>query len=663
MSLRLGFDTGGTYTDAVLFDPVAGVVASAKALTTRHDLAIGLGGALAALKPRIDRPIGLVSLSTTLATNALVEGHGQPIGLILIGYPASVLDGPPLQGALAEDRVAMIGGGHDPLGDEQRPLDLAAAEAAIAMHAGAVAAFAVSGYFSVRNPAHEIAVRDLIRRRCDRPVSCGHELSAQLDAPRRALTALLNARLIPQLKQLIEAVQALLANSAIDAPLMVVKGDGSLIGASVAMECPVETILSGPAASVVGARHLAGVDDVFVADMGGTTTDIAVLRDGRPVLNRDGAIVGGFRTMVEAIEVPSFGLGGDSEVHLRNDGGLRLGPRRVVPLSLLATLHPDIVARLAGQLAGDAATADGQFLLRQRPLDLPAATLPEAQRRLWEALAGGPVPASALPGGYANDRALARLIDRGLVIRAAMTPSDAAHVVGRQADWCREAARLGGMLLARQLGVGLTAEAVAERIIEQVIRQSAEALLDTAFGRWRPGEAVIEPGRPLIDEAIAGPEGRTTDLFTMAIALAGPIVAIGAPAGTYYPAVADRLGTISVVPPFAEVCNAVGAVVGGIVRTAQALITTPEEGRYRVHLPSQVSDFVSLEAAAAFALVTLRRFAEAQARQAGAVDLQLKEERRDKIVKGAGGLAMFIESRVAVTALGRPRLAAEPIVA
>jgi hypothetical protein len=243
-----------------------------------------------------------------------------------------------------------------------------------------------------------------------------------------------------------------------------------------------------------------------------------------------------------------------------------------------------------------------------------------------------------------------------------MTPSDAAHVVGRQDDWCREAARLGGMLLARRLGAGLTAEAVAERIVEQVVRQSAEALLDTAFGRWRPGEAVIEPGRKLIDEALAGPQGRTTDLFTMAIALAGPIVAIGAPAGTYYPAVADRLGTISIVPPFAEVCNAVGAVVGGIVRTAQALITAPEEGRYRVHLPSQISDFASLEAAAAFALVTLRGFAEGQARQAGAVDLQLREERRDKIVKGAGGLELFIESRVAVTALGRPRLAAEPIV-
>ena len=95
MTLRLGFDTGGTYTDAVLFDPDEGVVASAKALTTKQDLSIGLGGALAGLGPLPDRAIGLVSLSTTLATNALVEGHGQPVGLILIGYPSRPLPSPP----------------------------------------------------------------------------------------------------------------------------------------------------------------------------------------------------------------------------------------------------------------------------------------------------------------------------------------------------------------------------------------------------------------------------------------------------------------------------------------------------------------------------------------------------------------------------------------
>jgi N-methylhydantoinase A/oxoprolinase/acetone carboxylase beta subunit len=265
-----------------------------------------------------------------------------------------------------------------------------------------------------------------------------------------------------------------------------------------------------------------------------------------------------------------------------------------------------------------------------------------------------------LPSGYASDRALARLIDRGLVVRAAITPSDAAHVVGRQSDWSHEAARLGAALLARRLGAGWTAAGVAERIIEQVVRQSAEALLDTAFDRWRPGEGLIEPARSLIDEAIAGPQGRTTDLFTMTIALADPIVAIGAPAAAYYPAVAERLGTISVIPPFAAVCNAIGAVVGGVVRTVRALITAPEEGRFRIHLPSQVSDFRSLEEAAAFAFVTLQGVAETQARQAGAVDVQLRQQRRDKIVRETNGLELFIESELEVTAFGRPRLATEP---
>src|SRR5581483_12311185 len=117
------------------------------------------------------------------------------------------------------DPVVFIGGGHRPSGDEQAPLDLEAARAAILAHAPKVAAFAVSGYFSVRNPAHEIVLRDLIRAETDRPVSCGHELTSKLDAPRRALTCALNARLIPQLQQLIRAIGELLQEQAIIAPL------------------------------------------------------------------------------------------------------------------------------------------------------------------------------------------------------------------------------------------------------------------------------------------------------------------------------------------------------------------------------------------------------------------------------------------------------------
>ena len=136
----------------------------------------------------------------------------------------------------------------------------------------------MAGYFAVRNPAHEQAVRDLIFELTGKPVSCGHDLAWRLDAPRRALTAVLNARLIPVIQQLIHAVHGLLAEKSITAPLMVVKGDGSLVAEDTALARPVETILSGPAASVVGAHHLAGEDDVFVVDMGGPTTDIALLR-------------------------------------------------------------------------------------------------------------------------------------------------------------------------------------------------------------------------------------------------------------------------------------------------------------------------------------------------------------------------------------------------
>ncbi len=313
--LFLGFDTGGTYTDAVIFDPGASqVLAAAKSLTTKHDLAIGLRKAMELVLPAANREISLVSLSTTLATNALVEGQGSPICLLLIGYDQGSLKRADLGRALGTDPVVFIAGGHNATGDEQTPLDREALEAAVREHGSKVASFAVSSFFSVRNPAHELAARELIREITGLPVTCGHELTSKLDAPRRALTTALNARLIPQLQHLIRAVEGLMREKGIAAPLMVVKGDGSLVSAEFALNRPVETILSGPAASVVGARHLSGEGDVLVSDMGGTTTDVALLRDGRPILDRNGATVGGWKTMVEAVAVHTFGLGGDSEI-------------------------------------------------------------------------------------------------------------------------------------------------------------------------------------------------------------------------------------------------------------------------------------------------------------------------------------------------------------
>ena len=133
MAKLLGIDTGGTYTDAVLYDEAAGVTASAKALTTKHDLVLGVAEAMAkvlAEKPA-GEPISLVSLSTTLATNAIVEGQGAPVCLLLIGYGRDALERAGLGAALGGDPVVFIEGGHTPTGEEQAPLDLAAVRAAV----------------------------------------------------------------------------------------------------------------------------------------------------------------------------------------------------------------------------------------------------------------------------------------------------------------------------------------------------------------------------------------------------------------------------------------------------------------------------------------------------------------------------------------------------
>jgi N-methylhydantoinase A/oxoprolinase/acetone carboxylase beta subunit len=565
---------------------------------------------------------------------------------------------------LGHDPVCFIAGGHAPTGDEQASLDLVALEAAINRHAANVAAFAVSGYFSVRNASHEIAARELIRRLTGLPVTCGHELTSRLDAPRRALTAALNARLIPQLQQLIRAVETLLAEKGIRAPLMVVKGDGSLVSADFAMTRPVETILSGPAASVVGGRHLAREDDVVVVDMGGTTTDIALLNGGMPVLDREGATVAGWKTMVEAVAVRTYGLGGDSEVH-RDGDGIVLGPRRLVPLSLLCHQHPGMLEILRQQCAADRLDPGaGRFVIRNRSLD-SAGGLAPAQARVWAALAGGPVPLPELSGGYAAARAIDRLVDRGLVAISGFTPSDAAHVLGVHDQWSGEAAKLGAEIWIRADAaaarpVDHDVSAFARRIIEATILQSGRAVAAAALATEGDGDlATGGPlGRQLVDCALAADSGEGR-LLRVALSLNRPLVAIGAPVATYYPEVARRLGTRLVIPPHADVCNAVGAVAGGVVQSVSALITAPSEGLFRVHLPDGNADFAEVERAADHALAQARGLAMERARAAGAEDVEIRHRRTDKVHRDAAGLQIFIESRVDVMAFGRPRVVAE----
>ena len=216
MTRVIGLDTGGTYTDAALVDTDAGrVVATGKALTTRDDLSIGVGGAIRRILDNYDgdaSDIGLISLSTTLATNAVVEGVGGRVCLVMIGFDEDALGRADLARALGQDDVFFISGGHAADGAEQAVLDEGAIRAAASKTGSDVSAYAVAAHFATRNPAHERRARDIIRDITGCPVTCSHELSSALGGPRRALTAVLNARLINLLDRLIAATESIMTD-------------------------------------------------------------------------------------------------------------------------------------------------------------------------------------------------------------------------------------------------------------------------------------------------------------------------------------------------------------------------------------------------------------------------------------------------------------------
>ena len=666
MTLLLGIDTGGTYTDAVLCDedgPGTRLVAKAKALTTRDNLSAGIGAAVArvlagsAINPAT---IALVSVSTTLATNALVEGQGGRVCLVFIGFAETDLERGGLPDGLAGDPVIRIAGGHSHHGEPRAPLDLETLARGLDPIAGTVEGFAVVGHFGVRNPAHEIAARDLIRERTGLPVTCGHELSAQLNGPKRALTCVLNARLIGMIAALVDATEATLAAQGIAAPLMLVRGDGSLVSAGFARARPIETILSGPAASLIGAAHLTGLGDAVIADIGGTTTDIAVLRDGRPALSPDGAIIGGFHTMVEAVAMVTHGLGGDSEVSVDDRARrtrLRVGPRRLIPVSLLGREHPEIVHEALERQGrrDNPGEFDGRFLLANPRLRGRDSGLREAERRLLSALGDAPVAQDLVITRRLQTGALSRLVTLGFVRISGFTPSDAAHVLGLHVAWDGAAARQAAALFARRRDaraekIASSPEALSQWVVATLVRRSAEVLLGAALANDGLGEFEAADSK-LIVAALDG----SGSAARIDIGVDLPVVGLGASAPVYYPRIAAALGARAVIPEHADVANAVGAVVGRVEVRREITILPSEAGGFRVPAQPDPIDFATLPEAVAHARGLLREAARDEAVAAGAAEVELRDHFDEKSVM-IDGASVFVEGTLGVRATGRPRL-------
>jgi N-methylhydantoinase A/oxoprolinase/acetone carboxylase beta subunit len=493
-------------------------------------------------------------------------------------------------------------------------------------------------------------------------------LTTQLNAVQRATTVALNAHLILPLRELIASVQQTIGQLDIAAPLMVVKGDGSLVCADWALQRPIETILSGPAASVVGAWHVAGRRDIWVVDVGGTTTDIAALRNGRPSLNPVGARVGGWQTMVEAIDVHTAGLGGDSHVQVNRRGEVLIGPRRAVPLCLLAREHPEILDDMQHYLTERRGVKEGERPPERngvtefvQPLRTPSVELSSEDAALLSDIAGGPQSLATLVSRLRNEVYLRQRVDaletRRLIQRAGFTPTDALHVLGRYRVWDAEASRLGAEWLSTLLGI--SAEAFCENVVRSVSdRITTELVSKVLEDEGEQPHWDTEPSASaLLRRALDVPANSELDCR---LSLNHPLVAIGAPVEAYMPRVAGQLHTDLVIPPHAEVANAVGAVSGGVVQRVRVVISQQERvPPIRVHLPDCVRDFDDLEEAVRHAQAHVTPLVEAMARLAGADSTQIETrmERCDHQSTTSRGQMVYLGTELVFTAAGRPSFA------
>lgn len=664
MSYQLGIDTGGTYTDAVIVN-AGRVIAKNKSLTTSYDLTVGIGNALSGLPDEWLDMVNLVALSTTLSTNSVVEGRGAPVAILLPGYSEAQVVKSDLARILERDLIRILDGGHNAVGAELMPLDTARAADFIMTQNDKVSAFAISGLFATRNSSHECVLRDMVGELTGKPVACGHQLATSLGAPRRALTAALNARMILYIQTLIASVESILQQKNIAAPLMIVKGDGSLVNIQTARRQPVTTVLSGPAASVIGACALSGRRDAIIVDMGGTTTDIAIVTDGKPELCTDGARIGDWQPMVEAIRVFSIGLGGDSEVSFK--GKIVLSSRRVVPISLLAHQYPEVLAKLERQVKAVPNARSNRFALRLQKNETHLRRLTTTQMRAWEMLHNGPIELDALvDSDRPLLRALAAMERMGLVIYSGFTPSDATHVLGMSTHWDVKGAQLGAQIWARKMrylyGCGNWSAgdfiAPCKQVFSMVTKEICGKLIEAGLNQHgKLNDSTAHNLTQLLTDMTLGSGKAQTikPLFQLEFANGYPLVAVGGPARDYFPEVAKMLSVELHLPPDAEIANAVGAALGAVVQIAHVTVTQPEFGVFYLFHNEQPMTFEKLEIALEKATEIAHRSATEMAKSAGATDIETRIKQDANHIKHDIDGELFVSATITAVASGRPK--------
>ncbi|MBO2452385.1 hydantoinase/oxoprolinase family protein [Actinomadura barringtoniae] len=342
--LRIGIDTGGTFTDVVALDEDTGAVVTTKTPSTPADPAEGFAAAVdkvLALAGAAREAVSAVAHGTTVATNQLLEDRLDDLGFITTeGFEfvleiarQSVPDGygnsyfwvkPPR--IVPVQRVRTVGGRLDHLGNELRPFDEDSAVAAARwFRAQGIKAIGVCFLHSYAEPAHELAMREVLRREHpEAVVSLSCEVLREYREYERSVTTLVDAAVKPAMTRYIRRIAERLPSR-----LHVMKSNGGVLSAEEVVHQPITTVLSGPAAGALGAAFVtraSGQGSVITLDGGGTSTDVAVVLDGEPTLTTEGSI-GRHPVKIPMIDIVTVGAGGGSVAWLSPEGTMKVGPR------------------------------------------------------------------------------------------------------------------------------------------------------------------------------------------------------------------------------------------------------------------------------------------------------------------------------------------------
>ena len=336
--MLLGLDVGGTFTDAVIIDGHR-VVASAKRRTTKDNLMQGIGEALDAVLAGCNTSyIEQVTLSTTVVTNTIVEEKEQVVDLYVVTGPGRNIDdifpvSPIYLQGYTDHRGIVV---------ERTPLNAVRDVAKMVQSHSGTDLAAVSAKFGVRNPQEELSITEELKDRYN-IISNGSLLSGSLNFPRRTISAYFNSAVTPVFTVFKKNVEDALSVRNIKAPLHILKADGGSLPMEHMVSRPVETAFTGPAATVLGLSALGAIGDehTVALDIGGTTTDISLWKQGRPLMTKNGVSIREYPSAVRSFAVTSVGIGGESVVCIV-DGEVTVGPERVGPSVALGGAEPTL---------------------------------------------------------------------------------------------------------------------------------------------------------------------------------------------------------------------------------------------------------------------------------------------------------------------------------